>query len=77
MTELEKEAFEHGYKIAVTMAEGMANDALKMGLCSQAGFMMAFVTNANRDMQKFVGFAEKHGAAATLLAVEVAAEGKK
>ena len=77
MTELEKEAFEHGYMIAVKMAEGMANEALKHGLCGQAGFMMSFVDNASRDMGKFVGFAEKHGMAATLLAVEVTAEKRK
>ena len=77
MNPLEKEAFEHGYKIAVKMAEGMANNAKKCGLNGQADFMMAFVVNAARDMDKFVGFAEKYGMPSTLLSVEVAAERRK
>ena len=77
MNPLEKEAFEHGYKIAVKIAEGMANNAKKCGLNGQADFMMAFVVNAARDMDKFVGFAEKYGMPSTLLSVEVAVDTRR
>ena len=76
MTALEKEAFMHGYKIIVTMAEGMANEARKHGDDGCAGFMDAFVFKAKEALPEFVDMVNADNMGAVLFYVEQACETK-
>ena len=67
---MEREAFEHGYKIIVTMAEGMANEAMKDGRGDMAAFMMGYVDRARAALPEFVDMADEAGMAVVLWDVE-------
>lgn len=69
---MEREAFEHGYKIIATMAEGMALHARQDGHPQMADFMMALVDNAKKRLPDFVDMVNTDGLAAVLFYVEKA-----
>ena len=69
---MEREAFEQGYKIIVTMAEGMANEAMKDGRGDLAAFMMSSVDMARAALPDFVGMVDEAGMAVVLWDVEQA-----